>query len=211
MKTGFSPRRVMNQWLGAAVVLPLMLFGTAFGQSAGDVVKIEEYWEATIRDPDTASTAPQLTSSFAPVRQGNVLYATFNVNHHLYGNQEFGAGGLQLQLWHGDLLLATKTSDKKGLLATLGEVIKWRQIITLQDGVVKFSISNGTSQTFGNFGGSLAISVQTNLPTLNDYRPSDSIDHSGVVYAANRVNSFRLTKVVKTKHSGASETIITSN
>ena len=174
------------------------------------MIRIEEYWELDIRDPDLASVAPQVTSSFAPVRQGDILYATFNINHHLYANQEFGAGGLQLQLWHGDVLLATKTSDKKDLLATPGEVIKWKQVITVQDGMVKFSVCNGTSGTFGSFG-SFSIAVQTNLTSLNDYRPEDSINHSGTVFAANRVNSLRLTKVVATTHADDSTTVYPSN
>ena len=202
----------MNSMKLLALPCAVLLLGgsSVVAQSPDDVVRIEEFWELDIREPDVASVAPQVTNSFAPVQQGDILYATFNINHHLLQHQEFAAGGLQLQLWHGDQLLATKTSDKKGLLATPGEVIKWKQVISVCDGVVKFSVLDGTSQTFGTFGGSLSLTVLTNLTSLNNYRPNDSISHSGTVYAANRVNSLRLTKVIATKTSGET-VLLTSN
>lgn len=193
----------------ACVVLIFSIGSVSIAESPQDVVKIEEYWELSIKDPDASYAAPQITNAFAPVKQGEVLYATFNLNHRL-GNDVFEAGGLELELWHGDLLLGRKSSDKQGLLATPGEVVKWRQVIDISDnGVIRFSIKDGTSTTWGTFGSSLSLAIATTLQSLNDYHPNDSINHSGTVFAANRVNYRKLAKVIATLRSGQTVTLYT--
>jgi len=63
--------------------------------------------------------------------------------------------------------------------------------------VLQFEIINGSSATWGNFGGQgyLRANVATNLADLNQYTPQLSVDNSGVGYAANRVHSLVLKKV----------------
>ena len=190
-------------------LLSLLMSQHALGQSADDIVKIEEFWELKVDDPDPSYAAPQITNAFAPVKQGDVLYATLSMNHQLDGNQDFVEGGLQLQLWNGDLLLQSRTSDKKQLLTKPGETITWKQVISIEDnGVIRFSICDGKSESWGDFGSNLSLAVSTPLNSLNDYRPNDSIDHSGVVFAANRVGHLRLTKVRATFRSGVTKTAV---
>jgi hypothetical protein len=57
-----------------------------------------------------------------------------------------------------------------------------------------FEITNGSSTTWGSFGGQgyLKASVPTTLANLNTYNPDVSVQNSGVSYAANRVESLTL-------------------
>jgi len=69
--------------------------------------------------------------------------------------------------------------------------------VELNDGNLTFEIINGTSTTWGNFGGQgyLKSSIATDLTDLNAYDPSVSVEHSGVGYAANRVVWLALRRV----------------
>ena len=95
-----------------------MLFSQhGLAQSPDDIVRIEEHWELKIKTPDCSYAAPQIANAFAPVKQGDVLYATLNMNHHTFQG-DFAEGGLELELWNGEYLLASVRSDKNGVLAT---------------------------------------------------------------------------------------------
>ena len=68
---------------------------------------------------------------------------------------------------------------------------------SLVDGVLTVSITNGTSQTWGAFGGGekLRASVETTLTNLNGYNPQISVSNSGVGFSSNRVGSLVLKRV----------------
>lgn len=195
-----------------AAALCLLISQSGLAESPDDIVKIEEFWELKVANPDPGYIAPQIASAFAPVKQGDVLYATLAMNHHLDANGEFVGGGMQLQLWHGEMLMATRTSEKKALLNSAGETITWKQEMSVDaNGTVRLSICDGVSETWGSFGQNLSLAVATSLSSLNHYHPNDSIDHSGVVFAANRVEYLRLTKVRATFRSGATKTVTPIN
>jgi len=67
----------------------------------------------------------------------------------------------------------------------------------LSGGQLQFEIVNGNSVTWGQFGGQgyLKSVTPTNLENFNGYRPSVSVDNSGVGYAGNRVRSLTLKAV----------------
>lgn len=188
------------------VVCLVSLFSLPTFAAEDDIVRIEEFWELVVGDPDPDSTAPQITSSFSPIRHDDILHATFSLNHRQVGD-EFGAGGLQLQLWHGEQLIGQKTAHSTAVLAKPGEVIRWTGVLSVNNGILKFSIENGTSVTWGNFGSKLSMSLKAGLENLNGYRPNTSIDNSGTVYAANRVDSLRMTKVRAHRRSGKITTL----
>lgn len=123
------------------------------------------------------------------------MHSTFVVNHH--DVPDFVAGGLQLQLWDGDILLSSHRASTQAVLATPGETITWKQRLALHDGKLVFEVTDGNSTTWGNFGGddSLELPVSTDLTNLNTYDPQVSAANSGVSYAANRVHSLILKSV----------------
>ena len=190
-----------------SLAVAFLVVQPSFAQSPNDIVRIEEHWELRVDTPSSCYASPQIANAFAPVKQGDVLYATLNMNHHTF-NGDFAAGGLELELWNGDYLLASVRSDKNDILSTDGEVISWKQVITVDDyGIIRFSVCDGASTTWGHFGSNLKLAVYTNLSSLNTYVPDDSVDHSGVVFGANRVDHLRLTKVITTYRSGGTTTI----
>ena len=65
------------------------------------------------------------------------------------------------------------------------------QRLGVSEGLLKFSVYNGTSQTWSAFGadGRLALSVPTQMVNLNGYKPSVSITESASV---TRGTAFRL-------------------
>lgn len=186
--------------------LAVLFVGTATAED-DRVVQVEEHWEMKVREPDPVSVAPQVTNAFAPncTCHDTGFYAAFSLNHRVdEAGDDFAAGGLQLQMWDGDTLLGQKSSERHNVLATPGEVISWKQILNLkEDGTLSVAIRDGRSETWGQFGNSLTLSVSTTLHCLSSYNPEDSINNSGAVFADNQVAHRILKKVVATYKSGA--------
>jgi hypothetical protein len=80
---------------------------------------------------------------------------------------------------------------------TADETIRWTQTMSLSNGDVTYEVTDGTSTTWGGFGGQgyLQATVETGLDDLSLYSPDVSVEHSGVGYAANRVWKLELTRV----------------
>lgn len=159
------------------------------------VVRVEEEWELVVATPDPNTDAPQVSCVISP--EGNVgsVHAAFEVNYQ--SMPDFVAGGLQLQIWNDEQPLASRKFPNGSVMNQLGETICWTQSVQLADGQLTFEIIQGTSATWGNFGGQgyLKATVPTSLANLNGYSPAVSISNSGVGYAANRVQSLVLRKV----------------
>jgi hypothetical protein len=109
----------------------------------------------------------------------------------------FTAGGLQTQVWDGKTLLASKRAPNQAVLTTPGETVRWTQVMRLSSEGLIFEVINGTSTTWGNFGndGTLKAALVVPLGDLNGYSPNVSVEHSGVSYAGNRVQSLVLKRV----------------
>ena len=121
-------------------------------------------------------------------------YFAFTLNHWIY--PDFQPGGYQVQRWDGADCVARTNGYKTSQLHHDEEVITWVQRLSIVDGVVKFQVLSGDSETWGGFGGEgLAVHVATNLTRLNGYRPGISIDQSGIGFAGNRVSSLTLQKI----------------
>jgi len=170
-----------------AVLLLLAWVDVASAQSAPAIVRVEEDWELVVGDADPASDAPQVTCVISPNGSFDSLHATFVVNEQSLPIYE--AGGLQLQLWEGEVPLTDRRFPNGNILSTAGEVIRWTQALELSGGMLTFEITDGTSTTWGSFGGQgyLKSSIATSLADLNAYDPAVSVEHSGVSYAGNRV------------------------
>lgn len=173
----------------------LVASGPASVVQAADVIQIEEYWQLAVGGPDTARSAPQVTMTMSP--NGNIedtfFIATFN--HRSF--PDFSAGGVGIQRWRGeDCKAATALSHSQSLHHD-SETVAWVQRLSLDDGILTFEVVNGSSQSWGTFGGNgdLKLQTETTLSRLNDYRPAISIHESGISYAGNRVSSLLLKKL----------------
>jgi hypothetical protein len=185
--------------LGVVVATIVLLSGLCPDVGSADeygirVVRVEETWELHLADPDPNSTAPQVTCAFAPLRNLDSFHATFELNHQ--ATPEFSPGGLHLHAWNGDQRLDSR-HEGTGSLRTDGEVVRWKQVLTLDDGTLAFEIADGSSTTWGDFGADqrLRIAVPTTLANLNFYSPSVSVQQSGVAFAGNRVVRLVMTNV----------------
>jgi hypothetical protein len=177
----------------AVCVAAFALAAPALAQTS--VVMIEEHWELQIADPDSASSAPQTSMVMSPTGAADEKYFVFTLNHH--NSSGFRAGGLQVQLWDDEELLDDRSAHEGGTLHHEGETVSWVQRMELNEGQLKFGVYNGSSETWGSFGGNdMAISTQTSLTQLNAYRPAVSLTESQVGFAENRVNSLVLKKLV---------------
>ncbi len=166
------------------------------------VVAIEEDWELVVATPDSNSTAPQVSCTISPLSHVNALHATFELNHQ--SQPDFTAGGLQLQIWNDEQPISSRKFPNSSVLATDNETVRWTQALRLDDDTLTFEITDGTSTTWGNFGGQgyLKASLTTDLKNLNGYDPDVSVTNSGVAYAGNRVTALVLKRVRATLATG---------
>ena len=181
----------------AAVVLAILLiFGAGMAQAQlPTIVRVEEDWELVVGAPDSVADAPQVSCTIAPVGNVNSVYATFVLNHQSLPG--YTAGGLQLQIWDGDLPVADRKFPNPSVMSIPGEVVTWTQTMRIAEGLLHFEVTSGSSTTWGPFGGQgyLNAAVSTTLSDLTGYQPAVSVANSGVTFAANRVSSLVLKRV----------------
>jgi len=165
-------------------VLPAQAFAQ---QPDASVVRVEEDWELYVGDPDINSNGPQVACTFSPAGHLNGEYAVFEVNFQSL--PDYVRGGLQLQIWEGETPTDSHKFPSSSAMATSEEVVKWTQTMDLHGGVITYEIVNGTSTTWGSFGGQgyLKHSCTTSLDNLNGYSANLSIANSGAAFAGNRV------------------------
>jgi len=181
---------------GFLVVLFVVVWATiAAADDSATIVRVEEDWELVVATPDTDSNGPQLACVISPVGDLNSVYATFELNHQSLPS--YVPGGLQLQVWNGETPVSHRKFPTEAILSDPGETVRWTQSVEVVDGGVAFEITNGSSTTWGAFGGQgyLKSTVSTCLADLNGYKPTVSVDNSGVSYAGNRVESLTLRRV----------------
>jgi hypothetical protein len=81
-------------------------------------------------------------------------------------------------------------------------------VLDVNSGVLTFQVIDGTSTTWGPFGYSSQVKVQTGwgVNNINSYTPDVSVANSGVAFAANRVQSLTIKEVRKTLSNGTTVT-----
>ena len=200
-----SSPRAQTGLIYATLVAALCIVGhntVRASQSEDNVIRVEEDWELLVGETDADACAPQVTSVMSPVADVNLAYAAFDINHHSQPN--FRPGGLQLQVWNNNEPLLSDNDPEVDTLRHQGETIRWTQQMSLNNGVLTFAITGGTSDTWGAFGGGerLRASVGTSLTNFNGYSANVSIANSGVGFAGNRVQSLVLKRVRKYSAAG---------
>lgn len=154
------------------------------------VIRVEEDWIIDVAVTDGNSTAPEVVTVFGPDDPNTGLHAVFELNHSTYPS--FDRGGMQIQGWQGGWLLAARRHPNESELSTVVERIRFTCVTRVNDGRLTLQITNGSSATFGAFGGDRYTRVRfwTQRDNLNSYNPQHSIQHSRVTFGANRVNQY---------------------
>jgi hypothetical protein len=200
MKCSFA-NLVRPRLLATLAALAVMSVGQ-WAQAQVGIVKVEEDWELVVSEPDVSVCAPQVTTVMSPVGHLDGVYNAFDFNHE--SQPGFVAGGMQLQVWNGETPVALRRSREGENLGTNNETITWTQAMKVENGTLSFWLKNGSSSSWGNFGGwnDTSVSVATSLTSLHTYSPLVSVEGSGVGYAGNRVTSLRLLRVRYTTSTG---------
>jgi hypothetical protein len=184
----------------AATIGAFFVTSTALAES-NRVISVEEHWELQLGQPDTDRSAPQTTMVMSPIASVDGAHFLFTLNHA--NAPDYRPGGMQVQFWNGEDLVDEHQWHSSSALEFENETVHWTQKLSLHDGTLTFSVENGESQTWGQFGGEeLSVSTPTDLTFLNSYRPSVSLSESQVNYAENRVGSLTLTKLVWVTEDG---------
>ncbi|MCA9265312.1 MAG: hypothetical protein KDA60_15735 [Planctomycetales bacterium] len=168
------------------------------------IVKVEEFWSLSVGEPNTERNAPQVSMVMSPTYNADSYYFVYLLNHKM--EPDYAANGMQVLLKYGDQKqpVETRNGPQGNPLVIDDEIVTWKQSMTLSGGNVTFEISDGHSESWGNFGGQgyLRSTVSTGQWSLNNYRPGVSLTESGIGFAGNRVTSLTLTKIRWTDQYG---------
>ena len=195
-----SVRLLSLPWFWLAAALSLCWAGTTSG--ADPILQVEEDWEVRISTPETKATSPQIYVVISPYGNINNVHSIFELNHSTQPN--YTAGGMQIQSWDGNHVLEHKKNTKTAKLSNVDEVIKFTLVMKIKNGNLVFEVTNGTSTTWGAFGGQGYL--KTIIPTfpndLNAYSPDLSILQSKIGFAKHRVKLFARNEVRKYSAAG---------
>jgi hypothetical protein len=181
---------------GSFAVMLAFSLSPVWADTPTNVTRVEEDWELVIGEPNTDDTSPQIMSFISPTNRIDAECAVLELNHST--QPDYTDGGVQFQRWFGDFERIWRTPHTQNRLATPGERIKYTMRMSIEDGVLKFGVRNGTSQTWGAFGGTSEqwnSGVISQYSNLDLYSPAISTKYSRVGYAANRVQKFSLKEV----------------
>lgn len=188
----------MAQYWPAYVFGLLVSLATHTASAQTNVVRIEEDWQLHVTQPDVQLDAPQLTTTMIPFAWQPDLLLQVDLNHGTHPS--FSNGGIQIRASIEEECIAQTRLLSDERLRHDFETVDWTQVVGLTDGGFYFGIINGSSETWGTFGGSSAA-VSVAAPTvggnlsLDGYAPQHSLSHSGVTYAGNRIGHLRLKKI----------------
>jgi hypothetical protein len=189
-------------WQAAVCVVATLVALPAWAQTASRILSIEEHWSLQVGEPEPDRSSPQTSMVMSPSGNLDGQYFMFTLNHRALPAYE--PGGMQVQLWDGDAVVEEQAGTAAGTLSIANEEIRWVQRLEIDGTALKFQILNGTSETWGPFGGDgiLKLVSPTTLTDLNAYQPAVSLTESEVGYAGNRVVSLTLDKLVWTTEDG---------
>jgi hypothetical protein len=193
-----------TQWTtSVCLVIGAIQSASAQSPESPKIVQIKEHWELAVGEPDAQLSSPQATMIMSPQDNLDGQYFLFTINHRSVPSYE--PGGMQVQLWNDNEAVDAE-SCSTGPLDQSSDVIEWVQRLKVENGTLSFEVVDGSSNSWGNFGGdgSLAFSTPTSLEDLNGYRPAISLGESQVGYAGNRVQRLLLKKLVWLTDDGES-------
>ncbi len=180
---------------GLSVILWASFAMPGHGQSGSQVVGVEEDWEVVMGEPDSQKSSPQILTWMSPSQSLDGQH--FGVDLNLVLRPDFSSGGFQVRAFEDETVVDNSFSENGDRLSVPGETIRWTQRMFLSNHQLYCEVTNGSSQSWGTFGGpSTRVKfLNAAVTTLNNYSPSQSIEWSGVGYGANRVEHLRLSTV----------------
>jgi hypothetical protein len=168
---------------------------------AQDLVTVEEDWELVIATPDQNSCGPQIACAMSPFTDISGTYFTVEINHR--SAPYWSPGGISLHQWFGESRVQSMDRQDRSVMDTAEEVVTWTQILDTHGYMLTFQVKNGHSSTWGDFGYSNNLKVQSWwYGNLNNYTPDVSVSQSGVAYASNRVRSLKILEIRGTLDDG---------
>lgn len=176
----------------------------ARAQSERRIVKVEEDWVALIKNPEGATTAPQIVNVISPGGEFAGLTGLIELNHS--SSPEFTAGGFQVQAWNGDVLKsAVRGEEWRSLYQGMDRLEYTITMEKSEDGIC-FGIEDGKSRSWGRFAHhGVTASLSADDLSLNGYSPEDSVTSTNVNVGAHRVDILYLREVRRTFDDGSVE------
>lgn len=189
-------RRMASVVMLAALIVLMMLGNLVAQNPPPPPDQVEEDWELVIDQTDQVAVGPQITTSMSPGADLTTTpFVAFDLNYREYPT--FLAGGMQVQVWSGKELITT-AAQGSAQFATPGETVTWTQQMKLAGGSITYTVLNGQSTTWGQFGQSAGlqpVSFNSTLTSLATYNPNVSLTNSGASWQADHVRSLRLVQV----------------
>ncbi|MGE3315222.1 MAG: hypothetical protein AB7O26_08900 [Planctomycetaceae bacterium] len=195
-KTGRPTFYLLALVLAAICMILSGVNAPAQESSSPTITHIQEDWKVEIGTPDPDNEAPQIIVVCTPTGNIHDTHVVFELNHQSL--PEYEAGGMQLQRWVGEDPIHIHNHSANGLLSHDSETIQFTMSMRITDAQqLRFEVLNGTSATWGNFGGDgqLRCSAWTPLDNLHAYNSQSSLSQSRVGYASHRVRKLARTAV----------------
>lgn len=178
--------------LGAWVTTMLAVAAPAPGDEPS-VVRVEEDWEVVLNEPASHLDAPQFHTVISP--QGDLEHYHAQITWNYRERPDFSSGGMQIAALWNDQVLADRVA-REDPLSTSAESISWTQEVRCSFGLLTFAVKNGSSSTWGSFGGAeLTLTGAVGVYNLNGYSTDTSVENSWVSFGANRINLLRIKEV----------------
>ncbi len=197
-----APKQVQSSrclWLLPLVVGMGVLFvavptATADEDEGGTpaVMRIEEDWMLVLNEPNDTVESPQFHTRMSAFPGLESYYAQVVWNYREL--PEFTPGGLQLQSWHAETRIRSRTVRFEAL-STAAETITWTQALETDGLMLSFEIFNGQSTTWGAFGRDMRIDEDAAIPDLSQYTTDASMRNSWITFGSNRVDLWAITEV----------------
>jgi hypothetical protein len=189
--------RLPRRFLSACAALACASLASVWAQSpAPTITAVEEDWQLVVAEPDVPGVGPQITTCMRPGGDTTAPFVAFDMNYREYPT--FQVGGMQIQVWKNNSVVATASGQGTAQFQTAGETVTWTQRMSVSNGTCTFGIDNGQSTTWGKFGqgqGLLAVSYATTFADMAAYSPSTSVAASGVSWEPNLAGSLAIVRV----------------
>ncbi len=185
----------MRSFIRMAVGCLLSGFLSGLASSAEPrILRVEEDWELVVTTPNPLQNSPQISTWMSPSDSLENQHFGANFNHAQ--REDYPGGGFQTRAYQGPSVMDDKVNGNGMKLSANGELLKWTQVMAIINEELVFAIKDGTSQSWGDFGGKdTVVRYASTVNDLNGYRPNKSAEWSGVGFAANRVALLKLAKV----------------
>lgn len=159
------------------------------------VMRVEEDWEILIGTPDADNAGPQIINVISPTGDIKGQHAVLELNHQTFPT--FYGGGLQLQMWTGDIVNQFSNSKSIALLDKPAETFTYTMSMRIADTALYVEVLNGIGNTWAEFGnnGRLVGKRISLVKSLNGYSHTLSAQKSRVSYGGNRVRKMLLKEV----------------